>query len=221
MTQSDCLVFFSNKKKPWLDLLLVLVMFGGFRTCVTKMVVVPFLFLIYWCAFLVEFQELNFRFCPNLTPDKVDPKLTWPMIPFSKKCILTGSIMKLNLEQPQLLIWFSIQVNLSLETKTPFIGTPNSYLLTWTSLMTQTLWLANYASVLQKMRLFQTDSKWKIQKSFLPWIIIGSVYETRWNSLLGLGSIVPRRRRCIRMVFKKALINLIGYPIIIHSETFF
>ena len=47
-------------KKPWLDLLLVSVMFGGFHTCVTKMVVVPFLFLIYWCAFLVEFQELNF-----------------------------------------------------------------------------------------------------------------------------------------------------------------
>ena len=120
--RSDWLNAYWNVKKPSLDSLLVLVMFGVSPTCVTKMVVVPFLFLIYWCAFLVEFQELNFRFCPNLTPDKVDPKLTWPMIPFSKKCILTGSIMKLNLEQPQLLIWFSIQVNLSLETKPPIKG---------------------------------------------------------------------------------------------------
>lgn len=55
----------------------------------------------------------------------------------------------------------------------------------------------------KKWDFFKLIPNEKFKKSFLPWIIIGSVYETRWNSLLGLSSIVPRRRRCIRMVFKK------------------
>jgi len=93
-------------KKLWLDLLLVLVMFGGFHTCVTKMVVVPFLFLIYWCAFLVEFQESNLKKILKIQfLSKLDPSVNC-----SSNCILTGSTMKLNLEQSQLLIWFSIPV---------------------------------------------------------------------------------------------------------------
>ena len=63
--RSDWLNAYWNVKKPSLDSLLVLVMFGVSPTCVTKMVVVPFLFLIYWCAFLVEFQELNFYWSPS------------------------------------------------------------------------------------------------------------------------------------------------------------
>ena len=63
--RSDWLNAYWNVKKPSLDSLLVLVMFGVSPTCVTKMVVVPFLFLIYWCAFLVEFQESNFNWIPS------------------------------------------------------------------------------------------------------------------------------------------------------------
>ena len=70
-------------EKPWLDLLLVLVMFGGFHTCVTKMVVVPFLFLIYWCAFLVEFQELNFKTkMPKLDPGVKSGQIALGLIAF-------------------------------------------------------------------------------------------------------------------------------------------
>ena len=41
----------------------------------------------------------------------------------------------------------------------------------------------------------------EIRKSVLSGIVTRSVYETRWNCLLGFGSIVSRRRRSIRLVF--------------------
>ena len=56
----------------------------------------------------------------------------------------------------------------------------------------------------------------RIQKSVLSGIITWSVYETRWNSMLGFGSIVSRRRRCIRLGLKTQ--SRIGSYVISHSD---